>query len=76
MPTEEYIDSVCDKLYPQCKEDKILMAIGLYEEPTLDKSLNQANANSVDQDLLRIRLLKVLKEKLNDFPENDYIKKM
>lgn len=76
IPDEQYIDSVCDKLYPNLKENKILKVLGIYEEPTLDKSLNDSNANSVEQDLLRIRLLKAFKEKLNDFPDNDYIKKM
>lgn len=75
-PNEEYIDSVCEKNYRRNAEYRLLQAIFGYDEPTLDTDLEEIKAESIDQDLLRMRLLKALKTKLNDFPENDYIKKM
>lgn len=76
-PNEEYINFVCDKYYKLAKEQYLLAAIfGEFNEPTLEKSLDDSKANSVEEDLLRIRLLRSLKEKLQDFPNNDYIKKM
>ena len=39
-------------------------------------SLNEANATSTKEDLLRMRLIKDIKKYLNDVPQNDYIKKM
>lgn len=74
IPTEEYINNVCDKY---CARSKLFEKLfGPLPEVTLDKDLEEANANTVNEDLLRIRLLRSIKEKLKDFPENDYIKKM
>ena len=73
-PNEQYIDSVSDKYYKLTPEEKLLYA--LFMKNDLDKDLKDLKAVSVEQDLLRIRLLKAFKTKLNDFPDNDYIKKM
>ncbi len=75
-PDEKYIDSICNRYYKDTKETLLLKAFGIYEDPTLIQSLTEAKADSVEEDLLRISLLKSLKERLNDFPNNDYIKKM
>lgn len=75
-PNEEYINSVCEKIYGKSAEDRLLKLIFGNDEPTLDTDLEEIGAESVEQDLLRIRFLKALKTKLNDFPDNDYIKKM
>ena len=42
----------------------------------MNKDLKEIKAKSVEEDLLRIRMIKAFKTKLDDFPENDYIKKM
>lgn len=73
-PDEEYIDSICNKYYKMTPEERLLLAIGL--GPNLEKDLEEVNADSVEEDLLRIKLLRALKTKLNDFPNNDYIKRM
>lgn len=73
---EEYIDSVCDKYYKDSAEIKLLKALEMYERPTLDKDLKVSKSKSTEEDLLRMRLLRAFKEKINDKPENDYIKKM
>lgn len=43
---------------------------------TLNDELKLSKANTIEEDLLRMKLLKTLKEKINDIPDNDYIKKM
>lgn len=74
MPSEDYIDRICLKFY---KEQRLVAAIfGNDALPTLEKDIKETNACSINQDLLRAKLLRVLKETINDFPENDYIKKM
>jgi len=75
-PNEKYIDSICDKLYLLTAEERLLQTIFGENKVTLKPALNDVNATNVKEDLLRIRLIKALKEKLNDFPDNDYIKKM
>lgn len=74
--SEKHINEVCNKYYKNTSEVKLLKALNLYEAPTLDKDLNESKASSTEEDLLRMRLLKAIKEKINDKPENDYIKKM
>lgn len=76
IPDEEYIDSVCRKYYQITPEIKFLRAMEIIETPNLNKDLEEANASSVEEDLLRIRFLRALKNEINDFSENDYIKKM
>lgn len=73
-PNEEYIDSVCDKYYKLSPEENLLYA--LFMKDDFEKDLKEVNAESIEEDLLRIRLLRAFKTKLNDFPDNDYIKKM
>ena len=75
-PNEEYIKEVADRYYKEGTQDRILKALGLYEEATLDSVLDEICATSIKEDTLRIRLLKELKEKLQDFPKNDMILKM
>ena len=75
-PNEEYINEVADRYYKEGTQDRILKALGLYEEATLDSVLDEICATSIKEDTLRIRLLKELKEKLQDFPKNDMILKM
>lgn len=73
---EKEIDDICDIFYwhiPEIKEAKIKNTIKF---PNLDISLKEAKASSVDEDLLRMRLIKTFKNSLNDFPENDFITKM
>lgn len=74
--TEEDINKAYNNYYKYNPEIKLLKALNLYEEPTLDSDLEISKAKTVEEDLLRMRLLKALKEKINDKPENDYIKKM
>lgn len=76
LPTEEYMNSICDKYYKKSAEQNLFDFIFGIEDPTVDIDLNDAKATSIDEDLLRIRLLKALKEKIGDMPTNDYIKKM
>lgn len=76
IPDEEYIDSVCRKYYQITPEIKFLRAMEIIETPNLNKDLEEASASSVEEDLLRIRFLRTLKTQINDFSENDYIKKM
>lgn len=73
---ESDIDSICNKYYKENSETKLLKVLGLYQEPTLDKDLKEAKASSIEEDLLRMKLLKSMKAKLNDLPTNDYIKRM
>lgn len=75
-PNEEYIDSVCDKNFRPTAEEKLMQAIFGENKVSLENALSDVNATSIEQDLLRIRLIRAFKEKLNDFPNNDYIKKM
>lgn len=75
-PTEEIIDNVCNKYFKETSEMRLLKALNLYEEPNLSKDLEEAKANSVEEDLLRMRFLKTLKNEIGDLPENDFIKKM
>ena len=75
-PTEEIIDNVCNRYFKETSEIRLLKVLNLYEEPTLDKVLKEAKANSVEEDLLRMRFLKALKNEIGDLPENDFIKKM
>lgn len=76
-PNEEYIDSICDRYFKSSVEDRLLELIfGKAENPSLNKDLKEIKAKSVEEDLLRIRMIKAFKTKLDDFPENDYIKKM
>lgn len=75
-PDEDYIDSVSNKYFKISPEENLFRAILNLETATLDKSVKEVNAKSVEQDLLRMRLLKDLKTKINDLPENDIIKKM
>ena len=75
-PTEEIIDNVCNRYFKETSEIRLLKALNLYEEPTLDEDLKEAKANSVEEDLLRMRFLKALKNEIGDLPENDFIKKM
>lgn len=74
--SEKHINEVCNKYYENTSEVKLLKALNLYEKPTLNKDLNISKASSTEEDLLRMKLLKLIKEKINDMPENDYIKKM
>ena len=76
IPDEKYIDSVCYKYYKETPEIKLLKILDLYDEPTLDKDLEESKATTVEEDLLRIRFLKTIKAKIQDIPQNDYIKKM
>ena len=73
---ESDIDSICNKYYKENSETKLLKVLGLYQKPTLDKDLKEAKASSIEEDLLRMKLLKSMKAKLNDLPTNDYIKRM
>ena len=57
--TEEEIDQICSKFYKETPEIRLLKAIDLYEIPSLDKSVEEANSSSVEQDLLRMKLLPV-----------------
>lgn len=74
-PNEDHLDSVCDKYFKLPPELNLLMALG-HKDQSLKKDLQEAKAKSVEEDLLRIRFIKALKTELNDFPDNDYIKKM
>lgn len=74
--TEEYIDRICDKYFSDSTEIKLLKALNIYDKPTLNKDLKQSNAKTIEEDILRMRLLRAIKEKIDDKPENDYIKKM
>ncbi|MBR6690989.1 MAG: hypothetical protein IKL65_06620 [Bacilli bacterium] len=74
--TEADIDKICQEYYKNSSQIKFLKLFNLYEEPTLDKELEESKASSTEEDLLRMRFLRALKTKLNDFPENDFIKKM
>lgn len=74
--TEADIDKICQEYYKNSSQIKFLKLFNLYEEPTLDKALEESKASSTEEDLLRMRFLKALKTKLNDFPQNDFIKKM
>lgn len=74
--TEEDINNTCNKIYKETPEIRLLKALDLYEEPKFTKSLEEANAKSVEEDFLRMRFLRAIKTKLEDFPENDFIKKM
>ena len=74
--TEEEINNICDTFYSNFAETKLLKALDLYESPTLEKDLKEANAKSAEEDLLRMRLLRAMKIKLQDLPENEFIKRM
>lgn len=74
--TEEYIDEVCEKYYQNSAERKLLKALQLYKTPTLGNDLKISKAKSTEEDILRMRLLRAIKEKIDDKPDNDYIKKM
>lgn len=74
--TEEEINNICNLFYSNIAEIKLLKALDLYESPNLEKDLEEANAKSTEEDLLRMRLLRAMKIKLQDLPENDFIKKM
>lgn len=73
---EEYIDSVCDRYYGNSTEVKLLKALNMYDRPTLAKDLENSKAETAEKDMLRMRLLRAIKEKIDDKPQNDYIKKM
>lgn len=74
--TLEEIDEICSKIYKETPEIRFLKALNFYETPSLDKSIEEANSSSVEQDLLRMKLLKTLKAELQDLPQNEFIKKM
>lgn len=74
--TEEEIDQICSKFYKETPEIRLLRALHFYETPSLDKSIEEANSSSIEQDLLRMKLLRTLKAELQDFPQNEFIKKM
>jgi len=74
--TEEEINNICNTFYSNLAETKLLKALNLYESPNLEKDLKEANAKSADEDLLRMRLLRAMKIKLQDLPENEFIKRM
>lgn len=74
--TEEYIDEVCTKYYSDNAEIKLLKALNMYDKPTLSKDLKYSKAKTTKEDILRMRLLRAIKEKINDKPDNDYIRKM
>lgn len=74
--TLEEIDEICSKIYKDTPEIRFLKALNFYETPSLDKSIEEANSTSVEQDLLRMKLLKTLKAELQDLPQNEFIKKM
>jgi len=75
-PTEEKINNVCKLFYTETAIVKALKAFDLYEEPSLETDLKEANAQSTEEDLLRMRLLKAIKIKLQNLPENQIIKRM
>jgi len=74
--TLEEIDEICAKIYKETPEVRLLKALNFYETPSLDKSIEEANSSSVEQDLLRMKLLRTLKAELQDLPQNEFIKKM
>ena len=74
--TEEEINNICGLFYSEIPEIKLLKVLDIYENPNLEKDLKEANAKSTEEDLLRMRLLRAMKIKLQDLPENDFIKKM
>lgn len=74
--TEEKIDNICNKFYRESDDILLLKILGLYKEPTLEKDLIEAKASNVKEDVLRIKLLKILKEYLGDIPQDNFIKKM
>ncbi|MBQ2946989.1 MAG: hypothetical protein IJE04_03970 [Bacilli bacterium] len=74
--TEEEINNICNLFYQETPEIKLLKALNLYENPNLEKDLEEANAKSAEEDLLRMRLLRAMKIKLQDLPKNEFIKKM
>lgn len=74
--TAEEIEEICNIFYKETPEIRLLKALNFYETPSLDKSIEESNSNSVEQDLLRMKLLRTLKVELQDFPQNEFIKKM
>jgi len=74
--TEADIDKICQEYYKNYNQIKFLKLFNIYEKPNVDKELEESKASSTEEDLLRMRFLRALKTKLNDFPENDFIKKM
>lgn len=74
--TEEYIDSVCERYYGNNPETRLLKIIGIYDKPTLSTDLETAKAETVEEDMLRMRLLRAIKSEINDTPQNNYIRKM
>ncbi len=73
---EKEIDIICDNYLKNDYEIKLLKALDLYDKPNIKMSLKEAKADSDREDLLRMKLLKIMKAKLNDLPTNDYIKRM
>lgn len=75
-PDEHYIDIISNKYFKISPEENLFRAILGLESATLDESIKEVNATSVEEDLLRMRFLKALKTEINNLPENDIIKKM
>lgn len=73
---EEIIDDICDKYYQSSSNTLILKILDLYKEPTLNKSLKESKAKNVREDILRIKLLRILKEYIGDIPNEKFIRKM
>lgn len=74
--TEEKINDICNRYYRETGEILLLKMLDMYKEPSLEKSLYEAKAKSVKEDILRLKLAKTLKIYLNDLPDNKFINKM
>lgn len=73
--TEEYVDSVFKKNFKlDMGTIRLLEILGMYEQQNIDKEL--INVKDINIDNLRMKLIKILKLNLNDFSDNQYIKKM
>ena len=75
-PNEEYITSICNRYFKNQDQIELLKKLGIVDNPALDKDLKEFGVSSIDEDLLRIRLLRALKTRIQDFPQDDFIKKM
>ena len=74
IPDDEYLEYVCDKYYKETPETKLLKFLGIKYE--IKKENLCTNSNNINEDILKLRLIKVLKNRSNDFSNNQYIKKM
>lgn len=75
-PNLDYINDVADIYCCDTFEKRLLNLLEPESKCQIDKILNEFKANNINEDLLRLKFLKELKEIIGDTPKSDYIKKM